>query len=334
MSDVPPISGRVDLDTTEARREVDRLRDDVQGMDRDFEQLGDTTELSSRRGIGAITELRSAFGLLGGAIAQVQAVLEDIDRTIEETARRSSELQQVSQALAISPREAQALTTLGAAVGVDAGDIRGFFDPLQEFGAEAVRRPDDPALQERVRQLEALGFDPSALAGGGFAAIEDAILNLGGLSTEERAVLPAFGVSIEDVQRLTPFAQRFSQGFDVDFFEGLGIPQPIDLGTAADAELERLQREAIQEARGQITAGVRDPQGIRQQAFRIPGSAQLAGFTDRIYDLPGFSQAADIRESLFGLIGLSGGDGFGDVSLNVDGEQINASLERRRELGG
>ena len=167
MANIPPITTEVDLDTAAARREAELLGDELRALGNDAESLGDRTEVSARRGVGAITELRSAFELLRQAGGAVIEVLEQIDRTIEATARRSSELQLVSQALAITPREAQGLLTLGQAVGVDEGDIRGFFDPIQEFGAEVQRRPNDPGLQERVQQLQALGFDPDALSRGG-----------------------------------------------------------------------------------------------------------------------------------------------------------------------
>ena len=154
---------------------------------------------------------------------------------------------------------------------------------------------------------------------------------------EHRGTCRTAGVRGVHQRRATaaPFAQRYAAGFDLDYIEDQGLPAPIPLDRAADAELARLERESIQVAREEIAAGVRDPQGLRQQAYRIPGTAQLSGFADRIYDLPGFAQVDQLRESLLGLIGLGGGDGgFSQpVNVNIDGHSIGGTIEADNERG-
>ena len=183
------------------------------------------------------------------------------------------------------------------AAGADAGDIRGFFDPIQEFAAYVAASPvASDADRERLAELQRLGLNTDLISQGGESAVVHVLQWVASATPQERAQLPAVGVSIEDVQRLVAPATRLANLGGGDVSVGLNqiaerLPTPLDPDRAFAAALNALIDEQALQLGDEVLSGVRENRTpIPSWLLRAPGYVPFIG---------GFAQQA--TSELFNL---------------------------------
>jgi len=322
-----PGDGRLELeigaDTEEASRAIRGLEDDLGDLEKAADDVGESTERMSATGVRGMADMKAAIDLLREGAEALLNTLEETRSLAESFGNEAADIQQVSRALNIDTASAQALTVAGQAAGVDATAIRGFFDPIQEFEAYVRESPfATDADRERLADLQRLGFDTAAIGEGGIGAITGTLQTLSGLSAQERAQLPAVGVSINDVQELAPFAEALRALGGGDVGQGLlevqtRLPEPLDPLQAFEASLNAAIDREVLELGDEVRSGARQgPAGFGQILNTI--------------------QAIPLVGPLINQAGAEGGNavfGPSDITIDMDGQQVSGSIRRDALLG-
>jgi len=313
----------IDADTADAERSIDELRDGFGDLERAADDVGAGTERASATGVRGMADMKAAIDLVREGMETLINTMEETRALAESFGSEAADIQQISRALDIDTASAQALTVAGQAAGVDATAIRGFFDPIQEFENYVRESPyATDADRERLGDLQRLGFDTTAIGEGGIDAIVGALQVLTELDVQERSQLPALGVSINDVQELTPFAEALRALGQGDVGQGLlevqtRLPEPLDPLQAFEASLNAaIDRETL-ELRDEVRSGARQgPAGFGQILNAIEAIPLVGPLANR-----------------------AGGEGanliFGpsDIEIQMDGASVGRVV-RDAEAGG
>ena len=265
---LPPLTGKVELDESDAIDAVDNIEE---GMDR----MARSTEQSV---VAASSSLEKYIILLGTAATAVKALADEEQRRHDITNQAATDAQQnleIGFAFGLEDAEADSVRRYLQSRGLDGGDLRGLADPIQEYIAEAARHPDDPVIQQRLANLGTI-FDLEAIGRGGSEGLEALLYGLATATDAESAVLPAYGVGINDVQRLRPAAADFlDRGGVAGLTAYFGHTAIQDTETIFDESVVVARIQAERERQERVVAGLEDPRSIGENLYRYPGGSYL-----------------------------------------------------------